>query len=174
MLGSMLYRPQPIVIAMEQFMEVGNTMEINGKEYDVIHAKLTPVEVGVGYAYNGGMYILRNPYPKSLQVDEDKPEINYTKTSRYKLVDYYLLVNVRKIKLKVYAKVTNPEPAPKIALYVADKVIDIEQLETWQDVQIEFPKRIPLSIMYMDVKDKEDAPDMYLIYGNIKDWEFTS
>jgi len=174
MLESILFKPQPTVIAMKRFMEVGNTIEIDGRNYDITHAKLTPVTGGIGYAYNSGAYILRNPYPKSLQADEDKPELNHIKTSRYEALDYLLLVNVSKVKLKVYVKVTNPDPAPDIALFVGDMAVDIRLLDTWQGLEVAFPRRALLSTVYLDVKDKSSAPDLYQIYGNIKDWEFTA
>ena len=179
-IGRMQFRPQPIVIAMEQFMPTGLEVEIDGKKYDLIQGQVYLIqedgENRVVFSYNGGKYILRNPYPKELSddIDEGKPEINYIKREHDKTVDYYILLNVRTIKLKVYATVTEPTPAPAISLYVADKVIDITQLDTWQDINVEFPKRIPMSIMYIDVKDKKNAPERYSIRGNIKDWEFTS
>jgi len=179
-IGGMLFRPQPIVIAMEhhKLIEGLDKIEIEGKEYPLLYTGIyfrTIPRLIVKYPYNCGMYILRNPYPKELSVDEAKPEINYIKISTYqKIIDYYLLLNVRRIKLKVYAHVTHPQPSPQISLYVADEVIDITKLETWQDINVEFPKRIPMSIMYIDVKDKKNEPDTYSIHGNIKDWEFIS
>lgn len=178
MLGSMLYQPQPIIVGMEMWIPVGQTIDIGGKSYNQIVALTNYVPPApheppsIAITYNVGQYLLQNPYPKDLPTTEPKPTLRYNKEPYNKFIYYLLLINVKNIKLKV--KVTAPPETPSVSLYAGDTKVDIKQFDVWQDISIEFNTRKNMTTLYIDVTDKEHAPTTYMIGAEIDAWEFTS
>jgi hypothetical protein len=164
---------------MEQKIPTGQTIDIGGKSYNLIVALATYIDYrpphpdAIGLTYNAGMYLLQNPYPKDLPSTEPKPQMLYYKTTGSKLVQYFLLVNVKTIKLKINLSEPDPTIQP-VSLYAGDTKVDVTQLGVWQDIVISFNKRQTMTAMYLDLKDKEHAPNAYTIRGEIDAWEFTS